>query len=142
MDVLKLLRSKNRCLERFLEVTESFWGKAQNGDLQGLDRFQLDRDAALKAIDLFDRKIAEAASLLSKDALTFELKQAVEKCLAEREILIHQILETDLKIIGKIEEAKSAALKDLRSSAKSREILKKFKSTWIAEAGEEIDEKL
>lgn len=142
MEVLKLLRSKNRCLERFLTLSEEFLTLAVKGDFSELQAFQGRRESTLKAMDLFDRKISEVVTALPYAQRTPSLIEAVKKALNEKEILVHQILEVDLKIISKIEDEKNNLLKELSSSRKSRAVLGKFKSTWVSGAGEELDETL
>ena len=142
MDVSSLLKSKNKCLEKFLELSSEFWDRAQTGDLSELVMFQTRREATLKAVDLYDRKINEIVSLMTSDknspALVAEVKAALER----KDALVKQILELDFKIIAKIEDEKARLVRELSSSRKSQEIAAKFKSTWIAESGEELDKKL
>jgi hypothetical protein len=142
MDVLRLLRSKNRCLERFLELTEEFWESAEKDDLSGLAVFESRRDSTLRAIQLFDRKIEEAVALIRAEQRTEELTREIRAQLERREGLVHEIIAADLKIIGKIEKERSRLLKEMNETRKSREVLGKFKSSWVKEAGEELDRKL
>jgi hypothetical protein len=143
MDVLALLRSKNRCLERFLEVTIHFWAEAQDGKLENLAFFENQRESTLKAIDLFDRKLAQSIEALPAKARPNEsLTKDIRAELDLKEALVHQILSIDLKIISKIEEARGQILKDLTQTRKGKESLSKFKSTWLNESGEELDQKL
>src|SRR5687768_6873923 len=107
MDVLALLRSKNGCLEKFLQVTREFWDSAASGNLDGLSAFEQKRDSHLKAIELFDGKIGEAVAQLPDSARNREMVTAVENELARKERLIHEILAVDLKIIAKIEQVRA-----------------------------------
>lgn len=133
MDVLSLLRSKNKCLERFLELSKEF-----DGTFENLERFETRREATLKAIALYDRKIAEAATMLTPP---FDhLKAAVEAEMARKEKLVHEILDVDLRIIGQIEELKNRLLQEVAVARKGREMLAKFRSTWVAESGEGLDD--
>lgn len=141
-ELLSLLRSKNRCLVRFLEMTEEFWKSAESGDLDGLAVFESRRDATLKAIELFDRKIDECSALLRPEDQAPGLADEAKALLAERERLVHRILALDLKIIERIEKERSRMLQEISSARKSRDSLSKFKSSLIAEAGEELDRTL
>lgn len=143
MDVLALLRSKNRCLDRFLSISRDFLAALEGGaGLSGLERFQLDRDACLKAIDLYDRKISEAVPLLPSEVRTPSLSESVKTQLDRKQSVIQSILAVDLEIMSRIEEARNDLLKDLSESRKNTEKLGKFKSRWVPEAGEGIDRKL
>jgi len=142
MNVLKLLQSKNRCLEKFLKYSEEFLSQAEMGDLSSINEFQNRREGALKAVLLFDRKITEIIEELSSDEKTNTLIESVKQALAAKDELIQSILITDQKIIAKIEEEKERLLKELSTSDKSMQMVKKFKSKWISESGEKLDGKL
>jgi hypothetical protein len=145
MDVLKLLHSKNRCLERFLELSLGFLKSTDQQDFVLSDElvsFQSRRDATLKAMDLYDRKLTEAIGQLPPQQRTPALVQSVKAELTRKETLVLQILDIDLKIMGHIESEKNRILKDMASTRKSKDMLSKFKSTWVAELGEELDTKL
>ncbi len=148
MDVLALLRSKNRCLERFLALSETFRERSRAGgeawcDLQSLNDFQDNRDASLKAIELYDRKIQEAVDVLPSHMRQVpQLVDAVRSALERKEELVKRILEADLEVISKIEDVKNRLLKDLNGTRRSREVLSKFKSTWIPRSGEELDKEV
>lgn len=140
MDVLTLLRSKNRCLERFLGLSREF--VADGAPVGQLDLFESRRDATLKAIELYDRKIAETVPLITDQERTPELIQRVSAELARKEVLVHQIVDLDLKIIGRIEEEKNKLLQQAAVARKGRQALSRFKSTWVPESGEGLDETL
>lgn len=149
MHLRSLLNSKNRCLERFLALSAAFLQEMDRppiegevDDLSGVIRFQSQRDATLKAIDLYDRKISDSVKELSDLDRTPELTRAVEASLARREKLIHEILAIDLKIISRIEIRRNEILKEMSESRKGLDTLKKFKSSWVPESGEELDTKL
>jgi hypothetical protein len=143
MDVLSLLRSKNRCLQRYLDLSVEFEDACENGgSLDGLAAFEQAREAILKAINLYERKIAEAAALIRPADRTPAMIEEVKALLAQKEVLVHRILALDLKIIGRIEEARSALLKEMSGARKGKDAIAKFKSGWVAESGEELDTKL
>jgi len=142
MDVLTLLRSKNRCLGRFLEISVDFLNTVDQEKLDGLTEFQNQREATLKAIGLYDRKISEVVTLLSPDQKSPELVESVKQELNKKERIIHEILDTDLKIISIIEDTKNKILQEISSTRKHKDMIGKFKSTWVSEAGDELDSKL
>ena len=140
MDVLGLIKSKNRCLQRFLDLSNEFLASAEKGDLSGLETLQARRDSTIKAFDLFDRKVTEAVCALASSERTETLRHAVTEALAEKERLIHEILRADDRILAAGEAEKKSIQQELIVSHRNREMLNKFKSTWIAEAGEELDQ--
>jgi hypothetical protein len=143
MDVLSLLRSKNRCLEKFLEASTEFLADAERSDaLPDLPSFELRRDAILKAIELYDRKINEAVSLLPPGQKPLPLVEAVKVALDSKEALIRRILLVDERILERVEAEKTKVLKEIVSTHKQANLVQKFKSTWMPDSGEEIDKKL
>lgn len=142
MDVVSLLESKNRCLRRFREVSADFLDAARSGDLTGLENFHLKRDAILRSLELYDRKINETISLIPTQEEKRKLAPRVQKALDTRDALVLSILQTDEEIIRKVEEEKARIQEELAVSRKSQQTIAKFKSTWVAESGEEIDRKL
>ncbi len=142
MEVLALLRSKNKCLTRFLEASQDFWIHAQKGDLSGLDAFYLKRESILKGIDLYERKINETLAKMSASQNTAQLRDEVRKLLDHWKFLVHSVANIDAKIIEKVAEAKDRAFKHLHENKKSQETLNRFKSAWVPSSGESLDEKL
>jgi len=142
MEVLKLLQSKNRCLSRFLDGSRSFLLLAEKGDFSGLQLFQTQREATLKALELYDNKVSDLIENLPSADKTPALIEAVRKAEEQKTELIQSILLTDKKIISKIEEEKDRLQKQLSVTDKNAQLVKKFKSRWISESGEQLDENL
>jgi len=141
-DVVGLLRSKNKCLQRFLDVSVTFLAQASEGDFSQLQIFQDSRDASLKAIDLYDRKVTEAIQLLPAIENTADLSFQVEECLQNKHRLVALILSTDEKIMALIDQEKTKIQRELTQSQKSKEAVGKFKSAWVANSGDSLDETL
>jgi hypothetical protein len=144
-DVLQLLKSKNRCLKRFLRLSEEFLGAAADGSdawMNLLGLFESRRDAAIRNIELHDRKIAQAVDAMPAGERAPELVEAVRAELAAREALVREIVAVDLKIMAGIEEARSRLMREMAGSRVARDRLARFKSTWVPESGEGLDEKL
>lgn len=136
MDVIKLLKTKNRCLERVLNLSIEFLSK---NDLAGLEAFQIERAAIFKAIDLYDRKIVEQIALLPAAEKNPAMIAQVSETLREKERLIREVLTQDNELMLRIEEKKQKIVEELSSSRKSHELVGKFKSSWLAAGGEELD---
>jgi hypothetical protein len=64
MDVVKLFQSKNRCLKKFHEIASILAQDLENGNFETLKEAESQREAIIKAMELYDRKISEAISLL------------------------------------------------------------------------------
>ena len=59
MDVVRLLRSRNRCLEKFLAVSTRFLKHQSSLDLSSLQKLEDARNHAIKAFQLYEKKINE-----------------------------------------------------------------------------------
>jgi hypothetical protein len=140
--ILTLLRSKNRCLERFIAISNEFLAQAGRGEFGDLEGFELRRESTLKAIELYDRKISEAVLQLAEGRRTQSLVEAVKDALDRKDALVHEILDIDMRIISLIEQEKNRLLQELSSARRGKDLLGKFKSGWVAESGEELDAKL
>lgn len=141
-DVLRVLTSKNRCLERFLNISVEFWEQTEAGDFSRLEHFHGHREAILRGYALFDRKLNEILALMRDGQENNELAEKIEAGLLTKETLIHQILLTDERIAKNIEAERLRLSKELQQSQKSATLMKKFKSNWMAPGGEEIDQSL
>lgn len=142
VDVIKVLKGKNRCLQRFLELTESFVTRPPQEALAELGDFERERDAILKAADLYDRKAVELAQAMPVAARNAEFQSALADVFAEKERITRTILELDERVLALIEAERAQLLKSIVSTQKSADTMKKFKSTWVAGSGEGIDRKL
>ena len=142
MDVLKLLRTKNRCLERFLDISARFEAEVEAGDFSRLERFHQEREAILKGFALYDRKLSECISQLTSADRTPELVSKIEEALQRKQDLVHRILSIDEKLSRKIVEERARLQKEMAQNQKSVSMIKKFKSGWISESVDELDEKL
>jgi hypothetical protein len=142
MDVLKLLHSQNRCLLKLLDKSRKFLADTESGDLSSLQFFQNYRDTVIKALILYDNKVSETISKLSTSEKSETLIESVRKTQVLKEELLQAILCIDQKIITRIEDERNRLLQELSISNKNNQLVRKFKSTWIPEAGEKLDGKI
>jgi len=139
--VIGLLQSKKRCLRRFLEVSEQFAVKAEQGDLSGLASLEVRRERSIKTLGLIDRKITETVRALAPEARTRALSQAVRHELDDEVYLVQSILSADNRIMNCIEVEKQRLAREMASNRKSHDAAGRFRSTWVPEAGEGLDQK-
>lgn len=142
MEVIALLKSRNRCLQRFLDITREFLASADRGDFGGLERFLASRDRILKALDLYDHKITRIINALNDREKRRSLAAAVQPLVEAREQLIRDIFLVDREISARIDSEKLRVAGEMGATRRSRQNMNKFKSGWVAEAGEGIDTKL
>lgn len=142
MDVLKLLQSKNRCLKKFYNLSAEFLVFAEKKEFAGLDSFQAQRESIIKALELYDRKIAEEVAKLDQNCRTPGLVREVEMSLTERDVLVYDIIKIDSQIMNHIEEEKKNIQAEISANKKNQQTVSKFKSEWVNQSGEEFDSKL
>lgn len=145
-NAVSLARSRNRCLERFLTLSIGFlqFLESAPAELEGeLRRFERERDSILKGLDLFERKLREEGELLgSAERPSPEVIQELKLQLHRRDEIVHRILDTDLRIMGLIEQTKARLLKELSKDRTAKERLGKFKSGTGQFAGAGVDQKV
>lgn len=127
-EVLSLLRYKNRGLKKFLDRSKEFGETAKTGDFSGLDRFQEDRDAIIRAIELFDRKLVEFVTLMSDADRTPEFIDRVRESLEQEEALKASILEADAAVQALIAEERDRIAREIQNERKRFESIEKFKT--------------
>ncbi len=140
--LLTLLRSKNKCLEKYFSLSRAFLDEVREGHLAGLTEFQDERDDLLRAMELFDKKVNELVEKFDAADRTKILISQVEDTLARKDHLVKEILDVDLKIISMIEVAKQNIMNDIKQSRRSKESVSRFKSEKTDSVGRALDEKL
>lgn len=140
-------RSRNRCLERFLSLSIEFLRFMESDTTTALDAklrlFERDRDSALRALDLFERKLRDEGNALHASGRPSpELAQELKLQLQRRDEIVHRILDIDLQIMSRIETLKNGLLKDLNQNRVNKERLGKFKSGAGAAPGAGVDHKI
>jgi len=143
--LLGLLDSQLRILERWSQRGERFVQALVTrtpDDASVLQRFLDDRDNLLKALTLYDRKIAETVPTIPQADRTRALSQAVEARLNRCQLLIAQTTSQDDQILQALTSRVSELAHDAANTQRSRQILAKFKSQQKPDSGEEVDSQL
>lgn len=139
-ELMKLLRGKNRCLQRFLDSSAAFLSATDAGDFTGLGALQARRESIIRAMDLFDRRIANSIARLPSGPARKEATRIVEPALAEGERLVTEILAIDDRILVRIAAERDRVAGEIAASRKTQSTLSKFKSSWVGQdSGQEID---
>ena len=142
MELLKLLKAKNAYLKKFLICTEDLVPLVESGDFSTLTAFQKRRDSILKGIQFFDQKISNALLNISETKTTPSLINAVVELVETKTHLIQTIILADQRIMAAIEAEKNRLQKEAIASDRSQQLVKKFRSSWISESGEQLDGKV
>lgn len=142
MEVLSLLRSRNRCLRRFLAVTEEYTAALRPGAIPETEDLESERESLVNATRLFETRLSETVPLLPETDRTPELISQVADLENERKEILEAIAISDQKLITRIQEAQELLLEQAQASKKTKSQIGKFKSTWIQDSGSELDEKV
>lgn len=145
MDVVTLLQSRNRCLQRFLRITGEFRDTFARGDFSALEPFHLRRARIIQALELYDQRISSFVHHLRAHATLEEREvtvRQIEPILEARERLIAEILKVDQTVINLLDMEKSRLSNEAGVTRKIKSHLNKFKSAWVIEAGDGLDRTL
>ena len=127
-EVLNLLEEKNTCLKRFIDINEKQMTFIKAGDFDDLDNFYAARENILDIIQRVDEMIEVASLNFQESENTEEVKQSIRKNISEKGDLVNRILNQDLEIISKIDQAKSEIIKELSGVQASRKAIGAYKS--------------
>ncbi len=148
-EVLGLLRSKNRSLERLMEATRVFL--AQPIELlvvepeptrAPLGVYENERATIIKLLEFHDRKINSLIAEMSPKEKSPAFLEQVRAELAANERLIGAVFNADDNVFARIREAQTQITRLMQENRKSRELLSKFKSAQTVATGEGMDQTL
>lgn len=142
MKLLSLIRSRNQCLQKFLEISQHFLAEVESGDFSGLKSFQDQRTNLIKVSDLFDRKTSEVAAAIQAIDQTPGLQTQIGDLIRERHGIVGKIQAVDERILKALETEKARVGQELGGLKKEFRTVKKFKSTWVKNSGDGLDRKL
>lgn len=129
-----LLIAKSHCLEEILGSTREFISR-QGLDMDGVIEFDQHRLRLERRLGVLDRQIrAQAAPQIHRPLLEQALRTHVD--------IVGKILDIHSLAQARIQEIAKKLELELAHSRKNQKILGKFKSTWIAPSGEELDQTL
>ncbi|MEN9724338.1 MAG: hypothetical protein RJB38_2324 [Pseudomonadota bacterium] len=140
-DVVALLQGKSRCLAQMIALSRSFISSAEPHPVVGVDaavEFEKKRSDAFKTLELIDARLSQLLSSKSQPAAD-RPDRALLEVLKQQ---IHELLSLDARIIPMIEEAKSQISREIHDTQRLKDRLSKFKSQWVPEQGEGLDQTL
>ncbi len=147
-EILGLLKSKNRSLERLMEATRAFLAHPLENLIVEADSaraplgvYENERGTIIKLMEFHDRKINSLIAELPAKAKTPGFMADVKSELDRNEVLIRQVFNADDTVFSRIREAQTQITRLLQENRKSRDYLSKFKSGTVA-TGEEMDQTL
>ena len=141
-DVQALLKGKTRCLAQIIEISRTFLDSAESSPTSIIELttdFDRNRSDAFQVLELIDQKIQAILPA------TTELSKYPSP--AQSEILEHRQLglvlrEIDTKIFQILEGARQGLAREVSEQSRLKDKLSKFKSQWIPDQGEGLDQTL
>jgi triphosphoribosyl-dephospho-CoA synthetase len=122
--------------------SQEYIAELESGEFSGLQKFLEKRERIIKALDLYDKKISEVIEKMSPTARDESLLEAIRACMVIKNDTVARIVKLDAKIMDKIENEMKSLVEELTGTRKNKDNLSKFKSTWVAKSGEELDKTL
>lgn len=128
--LVQYLNEKNHFLEKFYSLNEAQIKKLEAGFFDELEVFYNQRERLLKILKYIDAEILKAHKINKSEATEYSdgQKTEIHEYLRTKEAYAKRILEQDLQILGLIDDAKSAIIKELQEIQKTRKALAGYKS--------------
>lgn len=128
--LIQYLNEKNHFLEKFYSLNETQIKKLETGFFDELEVFYNQRERLLKILKYIDAEILKAHKMNKSETTEYSTgqKSEIHECLRVKEAYAKRILEQDLQILGLIDDAKSAIIKELQEIQKTRKALAGYKS--------------
>lgn len=133
MKLISSIERKNRCLERFLKITEEKCSELSTQletiDEKAIDLFVCHREALLKLVQYQDSRIIEGAKDISESERTPELLTSVQKLMSETDDLVAKIQKADELFFAKMKELGESLQVEIARARKTSGTLSRFKGT-------------
>lgn len=142
-DVQALLKGKTRCLAQIIELSRNFLASAEPTSPTSIIDLSTDfdraRSDAFQVLELIDQKIEK---LLTSVKDLSPLKTQFQVDLAEQRQLGFVLRELDSKVFQILESARQGLAREVSEQTRLKDKLSKFKSQWIPDQGEGLDQTL
>lgn len=126
--VLSLLEEKNRNLAKFYQMNEIEMTRIAEGNFDELESFYRNREGILDLIRTIDTLTEVASKETIERDINDDQRIQVLDLLNQKNELVTQILEQDLKILSLIEQAKSNIIKELGQVRLARKAISGYQS--------------
>lgn len=111
--VLSLLEEKNKHLAKFYQMNEIEMTRIAEGNFDELESFYKNREGILDLIRTIDTLTEVASNETDEQNVDDNQRVQVMDLLDQKNELVQQILEQDLRILSFIEKAKSDIIREL-----------------------------
>lgn len=147
-EILSLLQTKNRCLDRLMDSTQAFLSApletlimGDEGSETPLTLYENERTSVIQTLEMHDRRIHTLISNIGSTKKTPEFMESVKAELLQNERLITAVFNADDIVFSRIRDAQAQIAKLLQENRKSGDLLSKFKS-GAGGTGEGMDKTL
>lgn len=137
MTLIKIFEEKKRCFEKLLEHSSEFVKVAV--DLDGYESFLKKRNVFITTIKFYNKLINKNLESFPHAEKTEFMIKSLSKLIQDESELIYTILDTNQKIILKLENEKLKIDEELKNSEKILKNIGRFKSSWVLESGSKLD---
>ena len=126
--VLSLLEEKNKNLAKFYQMNEIEMTRIVEGNFDELENFYRNREGILDLIRTIDTLTEVASKETMEKDIDDNQRVQVMDLLDQKNELVTQILEQDLRILSLIEQAKSNIIKELGQVRLARKAISGYQS--------------
>lgn len=126
-EIVHLLTERNRHLNQFSVLNKIQLERVLKGDFEQVNDFYIAREHLLAVIEKIDIIINEKSRYVSA-SVPEEVKKNIDLLLKNKDQLIKEILDQDLKILSRIETEKTEIISELKNLSKGRKTINAYKS--------------
>jgi hypothetical protein len=125
--IIQLLEQKNDLLRLFLEISENERRSFKARNFENLELLYISREELLDNIQSLDQRLERYSALEEPRSLSGEEKNKIQKMLAQKQLLVNEILAQDLVILSCVESEKSGMIKKISSVRSGRRLMKAYR---------------
>lgn len=126
-EIVHLLTERNRHLNQFSVLNKIQLERVLRGDFDQVNDFYIAREHLLAVIEKIEIIINEKSKHVSPN-VPDEVKKNIEILLMNKDQLIKEILDQDLKILSRIECEKTEIISELKNLSKGKKTISAYKS--------------
>jgi hypothetical protein len=123
------MEQKNHYLEKFLLISEAELLNFESDDFDNLEAFYDCREKILGIVRHIEKKIEQVSQEYTQaEAISDDHKRRLRVEMDFKDQLANKILELDLRLISRIETAKSAIIRQLQTVRQGKKAVSGYKS--------------
>lgn len=142
MKLIETLSIMNECLEKMIQLSQTFLNQAQKNNFKAVDQFDESREVNFKFLVQCNQSLDALTQALNPVQLPQETQNRLRDLALDYHSLARTLSLIDEKIEIHIESHQSLIRKELTVLEKQSLHVKKFKSTWLPESGERLDDQI